>query len=482
MSEKTSSIFKRLLKNLTIRIRLIFLFVLQVTIILFLIGFYLRWQMRNILEQELARTLKSVAMSISAQLEADLVVNLLPGDEASRTYHTLQSNLVGIANATGMKRIYIFKADGTSLVDTQSNVPVGNRYYRLQFNAVELQQVFSGNTVSSLLFEGFDGMLYKTGFAPIFRGESVVAAIGVDGSAQTLEAVHQIERNLLSLGMLGVAISIGLAFFFANRITIPLKKLEKSAREIGRGNLQQAIIARGYDEVAFLAKTLEEMRWGILQRDRRQMMMLAGVAHEIRNPLGGIELFAGLLRDDLLDKDQQIAAQKILLEVRNLKTIIQGFLDWAKPKPAQKVVCKIKTIFDDAYCLLGTGVESAKITYIEHPADISLYIDPQHLKQILLNLMQNALQAARLNCQIEIRAEKLEERGIVEIKIKDNGTGIPENVQQQIFEPFFTTHKDGTGLGLAVVKNLVEENSGRIELTVSSPSGSEFAICFPIDI
>jgi len=463
-----------------IRTRLIFLFVLQVIIILVLIGFYLNWQIRTTLEQELAKTLQAIAASTAVQIEPDFLLTLNPGDEANRTYRNIQRKLLDIRDVTGMKRIYIFRADKTSLADTQPNVPVGVEYLHLQFNVKEMTHVFSGKPASSILFEGEDDRYYKSGFAPISVNGVVVAAVGVDGSAQTLDSVRQIQRNLLTLGSLGILISIFLAIIFANRITIPLKKLEKSAREIGRGDLQRQIEFKGHDEVAFLGRTLEEMRRGIIQRDKRQMMMLAGVAHEIRNPLGGIELFAGLLSDELSEGEQKSAAQKILKEVRNLKKITQEFLDWAKPSSVRKEHCRVRTIFKEAYSLLGEGATAADIRYSETPKDISLFVDPQNLKRIFLNIIQNSIQATpSSSCQIQISVEKLDSKHFTVIKFADNGPGIPEENQAKIFEPFFTTRKHGTGLGLAVVKNLVEENGGHIELAGSSPAGSVFAIYFP---
>lgn len=465
--------------HLNIRTRLIFLFVFQVSIILLFIGFYLNWQIRTTLEKELAKTLEAVAAITAIEIEPDFLLTLFPGDEASRTYRNIQKKLIDICETTGMRRIYIFRPDKTSLVDTRPHILIGSEYLQLQFNLNEMIQVFSGEPASSILFKGEDGSYYKSGFAPIIVDGAVVAAVGLDGSAHTLDSVRQIQKNLITLGLFGILISIILAIFFANRITTPLKRLEKSTREIGQGNLQQPIEFKGNDEVAFLGQTLEEMRRGILQRDQRQMMMLAGVAHEIRNPLGGIELFAGLLLDELPESQEKQAAQKIIKEVRNLKKITQGFLDWAKPSAARKEQCQIKTIFKETCALLGPEADAAEIRYVENPEGIQLFVDPQHLKQIFLNIIQNAIQAASSKCQIKISAEKPKTENCTVIKIADNGPGILEKNKDQIFEPFFTARKNGTGLGLAVVKNLVEENAGRIELADSSSSGSVFAVYFP---
>ena len=476
MWQALKHIFWRRNLHVSIRMRLMFFFVFQVSIILLAAGVYLNWQLRLTLEDQLADTLESVAASIAVQIESDYLQSFLPGDESSRTYRTIRRKLIEICRATGMKRIYAFRRDGTNLIDTRPGMPIGGKHIRLQFNEQEIRRVVEGRTASSVLFQGNDDQFYKSGFAPILRDSVVIGAIGVDGSARTLVSIREIQRNLTSLGVMGILISLVLAFFFARRITTPLKKLERAARAIGQGNFADPIRAQGRDEVAFLGQTLEEMRRGILQRDQRQTMMLAGVAHEIRNPLGGIELFAGLLRDDLPEGDQRSAAEKILREVRNLKNITQGFLDWARPKVAHKENVRVRDIFNEAASLLGREADSANLEYSEQPENIGVNADPQHLKQIFINLIQNAIQATPSNCLVQIRAQFSDDDSAIAITFQDNGPGIPDAIQPQIFEPFFTTREKGTGLGLAVVKNLVEENGGRIELIESSAAGSVFAI------
>ncbi|MDZ7261321.1 MAG: ATP-binding protein [candidate division KSB1 bacterium] len=463
--------------KLRIRTRLIFLFVVQVSLILGATGFYLNWRIRRVLEEELGRKLEAVANSLASQLEGELIVGLSPGDEGSRTYRNIQQRLGLIQKATMMRRIYLFDRDRRSLVDTEMNVPIGREYVRLKFDQKELEVVFKGQSVSSVLFEGTDGQLYKSGYAPIFVKGNVLAAVAVEGSAETLKSVRQIQRNLLTLGLVGVVGSAFLAIIFSNKITRPLKRLERSAREIGQGNYQQAIEVKGRDEVAFLARTLEEMRRSIIQRDWRQKSMLAGVAHEIRNPLGGIELFAGLLTDELPDGQAKEAALKILKEVRNLKAIVQSFLDYARPSPARKQACQIKEVFQEVQTLLLPELDKVTIDLIEEAEGTVAFVDPQHLKQIFLNLTKNSLQAMPNGGRIELKI--VSENEYVEIYFSDTGSGIPEENRGRIFEPFFTTYEKGTGLGLAIVQSLIEENGGRIQLLPTKGKGATFRIHLP---
>ena len=125
-------------------------------------------------------------------------------------------------------------------------------------------------------------------------------------------------------------ITIAIGFLFARTITKPIHRLVGAADEIGKGNFGKGIRIDTRDELGYLGSAMENMRKGIVERDNQLKMMLAGVAHEIRNPLGGIEIFAGLLAEELEGNSKE-HTQKIIKEVRNLDGIITQFLEYARP-------------------------------------------------------------------------------------------------------------------------------------------------------
>lgn len=465
------------LKN-SIQPRLILLFVLQIVIILTIAGVYLQWQIRNKLEDELGKNLETIAKLTSTQIDAEIIANLSPGDEETRSYRNILNTLNLINNTAAVKRIYIFDKNYNSLADTKQGVLIGWGYVNLKFDESELSSVFNGESKSSVLFEGEDGQLYKSGYAPIFQNGEVIAAVRIEGSASTLKSIKVLRKNLITLGVISVLGAIILAIIFSNRITVPLKQLQQSATEIGRGNYSTKIESKSKDEVGFLAETLEEMRQNIVHRDQQQKAMLAGVAHEIRNPLGGIELFAGIISDEIADAEVHKKALKILKEVRNLKKIINDFLDYARPPSPNKQVCSPKDIYYETLSLLSNEINQTKIKYVAQNDDLKVEIDPQHLKQIFMNLIKNALQAINKNGDIEIKVQT-GSNGNIHLIFTDNGTGIPVELHHKIFHPFFTTSDTGTGLGLAIVKSLVEANGGHIELVKEYKKGTQFRIEFP---
>ncbi|MBL7094972.1 HAMP domain-containing histidine kinase [candidate division KSB1 bacterium] len=460
----------------SIRTRLIWLFLILFIFIFSVAGYFLNWQIRSALDDSLGKNLEAIAATIAIQIDSYFLKQIQPGDEGTRTNRNLRNQILRSLEISGVNRVSIFDKNNNSIVDSDSLVRIGQIDFHLITNQNEVEKVFQGFSASSTLFTGIDGNLYKTGYAPIKLGEAVIAGLAVDGSAEMLQAVTVIKNNMLWLGVVVMFAAVILISLFASRITTPLKKLENAANEISEGNLLSEIQISGKDEIGFLAGTMEQMRKSIIERDKRQQAMLAGVAHEIRNPLGGIELFSGLLESEVQGDELKNYASKISNEVGNLKKIIQGFLDYARPSPAEPVCCEIYPIFWEAVSLLKNDMDEVKIEF--HPTNekVQLLVDPQHLKQIFLNLIQNSIQAMSRNGTIFVKAEKVDEHTI--ISFADTGMGIPPELADEIFEPFFTTREKGTGLGLAVVKNLVEENGGKIKYIYSGEHGAHFLIEF----
>jgi signal transduction histidine kinase len=216
------------------------------------------------------------------------------------------------------------------------------------------------------------------------------------------------------------------------------------------------------------------MRQNILERDRQQQAMLAGVAHEIRNPLGGIELFAGLLSSEIQETDLKNYAQKILKEVQNLKTIIQNFLDYARPIPANRIECQVQLVWSEAVSLLSGELNSIQLKLDQTENEIAALVDPQHLKQVFLNLLKNSIDVMPDGGTIFVNI--ISQKDGVKILYSDTGPGIPVELADKIFQPFFTTREKGTGLGLAIIKNLIAENGGSIRYVPSGEAGALFEI------
>ncbi|MBU8849552.1 MAG: PAS domain S-box protein [Desulfobacterales bacterium] len=215
----------------------------------------------------------------------------------------------------------------------------------------------------------------------------------------------------------------------------------------------------------------------------------ANLAHEIRNPLGSIELFASLLIKDLKEKKNRDRASHIINSVRDMDNKISNLLLFARDrKPPMKKVNihnALKEIIVFSEQIIKK--EAILLTVNCQDADPIIIGNAEMLKQIFLNLMLNAMQAMPKggNLYIETRIlDGLYEGGIstssIEIKFMDTGYGIPDENIKKIFDPFFTTKGKGAGLGLAIVHNIVDIHGGSIDVENNKGGGTVFNIIFPI--
>ena len=460
--------------------RLVFIFVLLTVIVVGGSGFFLYWKAKTSLEDELGNKLMAVAGSIASQIDGQTVMSLKPGDEDSRTYRNIQRKLASIRDRTEVKRIYIIDRDLTNLVDSEG-WEVGKEYARLRFDEAELKLVWKGKPTSSVLFEGSDGILYKSGYSPVWIQDTVQAVVGVDGSATFLASIKNIRKSIFMIGIFGVALGVIMALIFSSTIVNPIKKLVMASARIGEGNYQRHIELKSKTEIGFLAKTMDEMRSSIVRRDGQLKTMLAGVAHEIRNPLGGIEIFAGLLSKELKsDSEQKKQIEKIIKEVKNLKRIVNDFLEYARPSIPKREPCRISVICEEILSFVSQDLEKHRIQMMweDESTENCVLADPQHLKQILLNLVNNSIQAMPAGGRITIKVRE-PEGTFIPIDFEDTGEGVSPETAERLFDPFFTTRNEGTGLGLALVKKLIEDNAGQIEAYGEDKKGLKFRIILP---
>ncbi|MBK9096877.1 MAG: PAS domain-containing protein [bacterium] len=210
--------------------------------------------------------------------------------------------------------------------------------------------------------------------------------------------------------------------------------------------------------------------------------LASGVAHEIRNPINAIGMIAQRLDKEFSVEKESEEYHKItnLLrsEVTRINKIITQFLSYAKPFSLQLKKINSKIFFDDIYRLYADQAKSRGAKLIKH-SDLSfeMTVDPELLKQSLINLLQNAIDAVYNNGIVEINYFKKENDLIIEVS--DNGKGIPENIKTKIFDLYFTTKPEGTGLGLSIVQKIIAEHGGTIEVSSEVNKYTKFKITIP---
>lgn len=212
--------------------------------------------------------------------------------------------------------------------------------------------------------------------------------------------------------------------------------------------------------------------------------MAAGLAHEIRNPLGGISLYASMLERELsgsTEVNAKGAAGRISQGVRTLERLISQILEFAQEHRLQRRSFAMSELIggveeDLRPWLAQTGATLAIEPWVN---DVWAYGDPEKLRQVLFNLLLNAVQAAGPNGRVWFTVASRETEQDIEWMVCDSGPGIPEDKLNRIFNPFFTTKASGTGLGLAIVHRIVEAHSGTIRAGNRPEGGARFVVSLP---
>ncbi|GJL79635.1 MAG: sensor histidine kinase [Nitrospinaceae bacterium] len=224
------------------------------------------------------------------------------------------------------------------------------------------------------------------------------------------------------------------------------------------------------------------------QRLRAMGEMAAGIAHEIRNPLGSIELFASMLKKDVEpDEEKSKLVEHIRSGVKNMDRIISTLLLFAKsPRPSQQK-CNISQLLSNL--LEGTPdliiPETIKIIRTFGNGDMLANGDQELLKQVFINLIRNAVQAMPDGGELSLTTQKVsassdrDHRQFITITVSDTGKGIPSDTLAKIFNPFFSTKDKGTGLGLSISHNIIKAHQGTIDAESEKNKGTTFIVKLP---
>ena len=232
-------------------------------------------------------------------------------------------------------------------------------------------------------------------------------------------------------------------------------------------------------------------------RDRLAALgeMAAAIAHEVKNPLAGIEVMAGILKRQLAEsEDAQSILRDILKEAKMANAIVLEVLDFVRPIRLQVERISLSDVVRDAISMAESHVPRGEVRVeVVLPEDLApIQGDPHQLRQLFTNLFTNAFEAmtgkglVRLAAQ-QLAAEEEPTAGtelhsvpMIQVDVADNGPGVPADVMDRIFSPFFTTKPQGSGLGLAIVRKIVDAHDGRIDVSAPAEGGTRFRVTLPV--
>lgn len=243
-------------------------------------------------------------------------------------------------------------------------------------------------------------------------------------------------------------------------------------------------LEESYAKLRRQADQILEIEENLRRVDRLSALgeLSAGMAHEIRNPLGSIRGTAEILQDGIPEDDPRYEFTRILIkEVDRLNRVVQDFLNFAKPPVVEQESVNLEQCLDEVLLLVRPQLQNSAVAVeFEHTCLPSIHGRPEQLRQIFLNLILNALQAMPGGGTLRITTGV--HHGLARVQLSDTGQGIAPEHLGKVFNPFFTTRGEGTGLGLAITHRLMQGHGGRIEVSSRPGAGTTFTLTFPLPV
>lgn len=480
----------RLLPTLALRIQILLIGIVLITLFAYGIGsgIFIQRQYNEITDEHIRDKLTSISVDLK---------NLSAGD--STLFDTSYSDLleVRLKNLSNVfsTDINIFTPNGY-LLSTSRQKLYNSGLISEQMNPDAMRHISRFNNSEYIHEESIGNLSYTSGYVPIYNeyGE-IKAIINLQQFGQQEQYQLQIEHylvSILNIFILLLAFTTMFTLFISNWITLPLKKLQDSIANIRLGKYNQPIEYQGKDEIGALVdkynEKLQELEYTAQQlaqseRENAWKEMAKQVAHEIKNPLTPMKLrlqhFKRLFDEGKIEKDKvENTINSIIKQIDTLAGIANEFSNFAKMPRNQFVPVDLVEIIDNVIDLYQVAVET-EIEFFHAKRECWVSGDKDLLLRIFNNMIQNALQAIPENRlpKVKVFIHKIKENW--QIEIHDNGIGISKPNQERIFTPYFTTKTKGTGLGLAMVKQIVDMHNGKIDYK-TSPEGTTFTIIFHV--
>ncbi len=300
-------------------------------------------------------------------------------------------------------------------------------------------------------------------------------------------------------------------------VDIPVQRLVRHSALVASGNLDSRVPVTSRDELGELSESVNLMTESLGRADRelkgwadsleskveersleimhmeKQLRrsdklaslgtLAAGVAHEINNPLTGILLYASILNSDKrLDPALLPDVERVISETERCAGIVKNLLEFSRESLPLKEVITLDTLLDEVVALFHNQPDFENIDIIKkYGSELSrISVDPNQIRQVLMNLVINAGHAMPEGGFLEISTYRSADGKYVCAGLKDSGEGIPEENLSRIFDPFYTTKSEGTGLGLAISYGIIENHGGKIEVKSNVGKGTIFTVMLPV--
>ncbi|MEP5730863.1 MAG: ATP-binding protein [Sulfitobacter sp.] len=312
----------------------------------------------------------------------------------------------------------------------------------------------------------------------------------IEGDSDLNEPRRRIRYLLLFVATLS---ALGLVFLFlrmSQRLSGYLLPLNTAAQAISNGDFTVTVSEGGPGELGTLARSYNKMREQLeeliasrVDMERRATLgnMAAGIAHEIRNPLTTVSATLHGLSGAEEDPERKEMYDLVSSEITRVDQTISEFVNFAKPRKPEQEVAYIRDALKSVKTLISATARERSISVsLSGDSSLKAYVDPAQLRQIILNLSLNAMEAMPDGGQLRFRT--YEDSGKAKVVVADNGIGMDDAVKEKLLRPFFTTRSGGTGLGLSITNQLVDANGGTMVFDSVAGEGTTVSLRFPLPV
>ena len=275
--------------------------------------------------------------------------------------------------------------------------------------------------------------------------------------------------------MLGAPLFVGGGAAGALMVETPIEPTAEDLELLALFSSQAAVALKN-------ARELERLRSGALAALGR---MAAQVAHELRNPLGGLKLFAEYLEhrlDQAADPEGADVARKINREIDHMTELVREITQFGRPSALRRGLTTLNGLLESCLVLAQARVKDAGIMVVQEldPSLPPVSLDHREMRKVFLNLLVNAFEAMQGGGTLTLRS-RLAEPGWVEVSVEDTGPGMSEETRARMFDLFFTTKETGTGLGMPIARSVVEQHGGRLEVRSQVGRGTQIRALLPVE-
>ncbi len=301
-----------------------------------------------------------------------------------------------------------------------------------------------------------------------------------------------LNRLLLALGLAAVVGGSALVFFISHTFTRPLGNLVNGVRAMEKGDYNYALDARGGDEVAEVTGAFNRMRASLLKTQRELLeaerlatigRMASSISHDLRHSLAAIVANAEFLLESRLSSDQREELyQEVRIAVNQMTELIDSLLEFSRTRESLRLTYgNVKESVDRVVQIIRTHPRFHAVWIsVRQEGNCNGWFDTKKLERALYNLLLNACEATSAE-DGRISIELMQVEGGVQVRVGDNGHGIPAAIRGKLFEPFVSSGKEnGTGLGLTVVQKIIQDHGGDIVVENTSETGTVFALTLPL--